>query len=234
MTRDGLIQGEETIPNLINSLQASDWKERQQAIDQFVDLVQLNPDGSGQKFTKVFDAFIPRLQDSNSKVNLYALQCLPKILHCLANQSTALVPPMVAALTSNFASKNTNIFSAAEEALDEFIKHIDKTLLVQPFCSTAQFGSSRVKPIMVDKLADIVSTVHTRKPQVVSRHILPLLWSLLNTASNSSAGAGNSALKTSTSRLTSTLYSCMGRSLTEQASNQVPRIQEKLHEIIGS
>ncbi|RMX50084.1 hypothetical protein pdam_00002933 [Pocillopora damicornis] len=219
VTRDGLIQGEETIPNLINSLQASDWKERQQAIDQFVDLVQLNPDGSGQKFTKV---------------NLYALQCLPKILHCLANQSTALVPPMVAALTSNFASKNTNIFSAAEEALDEFIKHIDKTLLVQPFCSTAQFGSSRVKPIMVDKLADIVSTVHTRKPQVVSRHILPLLWSLLNTASNSSAGAGNSALKTSTSRLTSTLYSCMGRSLTEQASNQVPRIQEKLHEIIGS
>lgn len=48
-----LWQGEETIPNLINSLQASDWKERQQAIDQFVDLVQLNPDGSGQKFTKV-------------------------------------------------------------------------------------------------------------------------------------------------------------------------------------
>jgi len=42
------------IPNLINSLQASDWKERQQAVDQFVDLVQLNPDGLGPKFTKVF------------------------------------------------------------------------------------------------------------------------------------------------------------------------------------
>lgn len=234
VTREGLIQGEEMIPNLISSLQASDWKERQQAVDQFIDLVELNPDGSGQKFTKVFDAFIPRLQDSNSKVNLYALQCLPKILPCLANQSSALVPPIVAALTSNFASKNTNIFSTAEEALDEFIKHIDKTLLVQPFCSTAQFGSSRVKPIMVDKLADIVPTVHTRKPQVVSRHVLPLLWNLLNTASNSSAGAGNSALKPSTCRLTNTLYSCMGRTLTEQVSNQAPRIQEKLHEIIGS
>lgn len=33
---------------------------------------------------------------------------------------------MVAALTSNFASKNTSIFSAAEEALDEFIKHIGR------------------------------------------------------------------------------------------------------------
>lgn len=48
-----LFQGEEMIPNLVNSLQASDWKERQQAVDQFVDLVQLNPDGLGQKFTKV-------------------------------------------------------------------------------------------------------------------------------------------------------------------------------------
>lgn len=234
MTRDGLVQGEEMIPNLVNSLQASDWKERQQAVDQFVDLVQLNPDGLGQKFTKVFDVFIPRLQDSNSKVNLYALQCLPKILPCLANQSGALVPPLVAALTSNFASKNTSIFSAAEEALDELIKYIDNTLLVQPFCTTTQYGSSRVKPIMVDKLADIVPTVYARKPQVISRYVLPLLWNLLNAASNSSAGAGTSVLKTSTSRLTNTLYSCMGRALTEQASSQVPRIQEKLHEIIGS
>lgn len=58
------------------------------------------------------------------QVNLRALQCLPKILPCLANQSGALVPPLVAALTSNFASKNANIFSTAEEALDELIKYI--------------------------------------------------------------------------------------------------------------
>lgn len=80
---------------------------------------------------------------------------------------------------------------------------------------------------------DIVPTVYARKPQVISRYVLPLLWNLLNT-SNGSAGAGNSALKTSTSRLTTTLYSCMGRALTEQASGQVPRIQDKIHEIIGS
>lgn len=41
------------IPNIINSLQANDWKERQHAVDQFVDLLQLNPDGLGPKFTKV-------------------------------------------------------------------------------------------------------------------------------------------------------------------------------------
>lgn len=42
------------IPNLINSLQANNWKERQEAVDQFVGLMQLNPDGLGPKFTKVF------------------------------------------------------------------------------------------------------------------------------------------------------------------------------------
>jgi len=47
------LKNEEAIPNLVNSLQANDWKERQQAVDQFVDLVQLNPDGLGPKFTKV-------------------------------------------------------------------------------------------------------------------------------------------------------------------------------------
>ena len=80
---------------------------------------------------------------------------------------------------------------------------------------------------------DIVPTVYARKPQVITRYVLPLLWNLLN-ANNGSAGAGNSALKTSTTRLTNTLYSCMGRTLTEQASGQVPRIQDKIHQIIGS
>lgn len=71
------------------------------------------------------------------QVNLHALQCLPKILPCLANQSGALVPPVVAALTSNFASKNANIFSTAEEALDELIKYIgiSFTVVIGP-CTT--------------------------------------------------------------------------------------------------
>jgi len=53
ITRYSFLQNEEVIPNLVNSLQANDWKERQQAVDQFVDLVQLNPDGLGAKYTKV-------------------------------------------------------------------------------------------------------------------------------------------------------------------------------------
>lgn len=81
---------------------------------------------------------------------------------------------------------------------------------------------------------DTVPTVYNRKPQTISRHVLPLLWNLLNSTSNGSAGVNNSALRTSVNRLTTTLYSSMGRALTEHASSQAPRIQEKVHEIIGS
>lgn len=63
-----------------------------------------------------------------SQVNLHALQCLPKILPCLANQSGALVPPLVSALTSNLASKNSNIFSTAVGALDALIKNIGNSV----------------------------------------------------------------------------------------------------------
>ena len=61
LMRHSILQNEEVIPNLVNSLQANDWKERQQAVEQFVDLVQLNPDGLGPKFTKVW--LVTRLLD---------------------------------------------------------------------------------------------------------------------------------------------------------------------------
>jgi len=120
------------------------------------------------------------------------------------------------------------------EAVDELIKNIDNSLLVQPFCTTAQYGSSRVKPIMIEKLADMVPTVYSRKPQIISRQVLPLLWNLLNSTSHGSAGGNNSAIRTSVNKLTTVLYSSMGRSFTEHASSQTPRIQEKIHDIIGS
>lgn len=233
MARADGLKGEEMIPNLISSLQANNWKERQEAVDQFVGLMQLNPDGLGPKFTKVFDAFVPRLQDSNSKVNLSALQCLPKILPHIANQPGSVIPPLLTAVTSNLASKNTSIFSAAMVDLDELIKNIDNSLLVQPFCTTAQYGSSRIKPIMVDKIADMVPVLYNRKPQSISRHVLPLLWNLLSSSSNGSAATNKSVIRTSVSQLTTVLHSIMGRALREQASNQSPKIQEKLHEFIG-
>ena len=58
------------------------------------------------------------------QVNLHALQLLPKIMPALSTQSGALIPPIISALTANLASKNSNIFSSADVALDEFSKYI--------------------------------------------------------------------------------------------------------------
>lgn len=85
------------------------------------------------------------------QVNLRALQCLPKILPCLANQSGALVPPVVAALTSNFASKNANIFSTAEEALDELIRYIGAsfTVVIGPYATKLMLFARRIINVQV-------------------------------------------------------------------------------------
>ena len=79
----------------------------------------------------------------------------------------------------------------------------------------------------------MVPVLYNRKPQSISRHVLPLLWNLLSSSSNGSAATNKSVIRTSVSQLTTVLHSIMGRALREQASNQSPKIQEKLHEFIG-
>lgn len=79
----------------------------------------------------------------------------------------------------------------------------------------------------------MVPVLYNRKPQSISRHVLPLLWNLLSSSSNGSAATNNSVIRISVSQLTTVLHSIMGRALREQASNQSPKIQEKLHEFIG-
>ena len=83
-------------------------------------------------------------------------------------------------------------------------------------------------------LLGICPTVYNRKPQVITRHVLPLLWNLLSLSSNGSAGGNNTSIRASVGKLTTTLYSIMGSLFIEQASTQLPRVQEKIHDMIGS
>ena len=69
-------------------------------------------------------------------------------------------------------------------------------------------------------LLGICPTVYSRKPQVITRHVLPLLWNLLTLSSNGSAGGNNTSIRASVGKLTTTLYSIMGRLFIEQASTQ--------------
>ena len=57
-----------------------DWKVRQTACQQVVILMESHPNEIKSKTVKLFDTFMPRLNDSNIKVNMTALLCLPKMI----------------------------------------------------------------------------------------------------------------------------------------------------------
>lgn len=67
----------------------------------------------------MFDAFKLRLQESNSKVNLYALESLQKITHLLKDNLSQVVNILVPAIVDNHLnSKNNAIYSAAIGAIN--------------------------------------------------------------------------------------------------------------------
>lgn len=80
----------------------------------------------------------------------------------------------------------------------------------------------------------VIEGVYSRKPQVIQRYVVPLIWQLLGSASTGSAGSGTSDIKNATVKLTTLVYSCMGKTLLDQSSTQVPRIRERLLEITGA
>lgn len=76
-------------------------------------------------FIQVFDAFKDRLLESNSKVNLHALETLPKITSVLKNDMSRVVNILFPAIVDNHLnSKNNAIYSAAIGAINALILHL--------------------------------------------------------------------------------------------------------------
>lgn len=131
----------------------------------------------------MFDALKARLQESNSKVNLYALESLQKIIHLLKDNLSQVVNILVPAIVDNHLnSKNNAIYSAAVGAINALISNLgarlewlkiwrsvccrvglcfdchlliftDNMLLLQPFCTKAQFLSGKAKVDLIEKVA---------------------------------------------------------------------------------
>lgn len=58
-------------------MEEPDWKRRYDGISSVGNLISTFPEAfNGGRIVKLFDIFIDRLKDSNTKVNLYALQSL--------------------------------------------------------------------------------------------------------------------------------------------------------------
>lgn len=75
-------------------------------------------------FFQIFDKFLPRLQDPNSKVNLYALQVMLQITPILSDALAAVINLAVGNVSPNLSSKNREIYQSAMDIIDAFMEHV--------------------------------------------------------------------------------------------------------------
>uniref|UniRef100_UPI0037E90F07 TOG array regulator of axonemal microtubules protein 1 isoform X3 n=1 Tax=Semicossyphus pulcher TaxID=241346 RepID=UPI0037E90F07 len=224
----------EYIKQISGLLGSKDFRERIKGIDQLVADCQHNPNMVINSIFPVFDPFKARLQESNSKVNLHALEALQKITPLLKDNLSQVVNILVPAIVDNHLnSKNNAIYSAAIGAINALISNLDNVLLLQPFCTKAQFLNGKAKVDLIEKVADLVTDLYPRKPQMVEQKVLPLLWHLLGTSTHSGTihGRGGS-VRGATANLCQALYTQMGSSLMECAASQPANVHKRLNEVL--
>lgn len=229
-----LMESAEYIKALTASLNAQDFRVRMDGIRNLLSDCETNQDLVVTNIVKIFDAFKSRLHDSNSKVNLLALETMQKIIPLLKDSLAAVVNMLFPAIVdNNLNSKNHSIYSAASNVVQALITYLDSYLLLPIVCSKAQHLSGKAKQDMTERLADIVMDLYPRKPHAVEQKVLVVLWHLLGNLTNSGSlpGAGGN-MRTATAKLSKALFAEMGESLLNQAASQPLHIKNTLEEFL--
>ncbi|XP_077077853.1 TOG array regulator of axonemal microtubules protein 1 isoform X2 [Siphateles boraxobius] len=217
----------EYVAQMKTLLSSRDFRERIKALDQLVCDCEENPTLITGSLFPVFDALKARLQESNSKVNLRALESLQSIISVLRDSLAPVLNILIPAVVDNHLnSKNSSISTAALGAIQALMHNIDNSLLLQPFCSKAQYLSGKAKLDMIERVAELVTELYPRKPQLVEQKVLPLFWKLLG-----SSGNGGS-IKMAAAKLAEALHTHMGRALVECAASMPANIQCDLNELL--
>ncbi|XP_066133938.1 TOG array regulator of axonemal microtubules protein 1 isoform X10 [Saccopteryx bilineata] len=229
------LESAEYIKVITGLLNAKDFRDRINGIKQLLSDTENNPELVIGNIVKIFDAFKSRLHDSNSKVNLVALETMHKMIPLLRDNLSPIINMLVPAIVdNNLNSKNPSIYAAATNVVQALSQHVDNYLLLQPFCTKAQFLNGKAKQDMTEKLADIVMELHQRKPHATEQKVLVVLWHLLGNMTNSGSlpGAGGN-IRVATAKLSKALFAQMGQNLLNQAASQPPHIKKNLEELLS-
>ncbi|KFQ11266.1 Protein FAM179B, partial [Leptosomus discolor] len=148
------LESEEHVKDMIASLNAKDFRDRINGIKQLLSEAENNQGFVVANIVKIFDAFKSRLHDSNSKVNQVALETMHKLIPLLKDNLSPVINMLIPAMVdNNLNSKNPGIYAAATNVIQALCQHLDNSLLLQPFCTKAQFLSGKAKQDMTEKLA---------------------------------------------------------------------------------
>uniref|UniRef100_G3SXH6 TOG array regulator of axonemal microtubules 1 n=1 Tax=Loxodonta africana TaxID=9785 RepID=G3SXH6_LOXAF len=213
------LESAEYIKVITGLLNAKDFRDRINGIKQLLSDTENNQELVVGNIVKIFDAFKSRLHDSNSKVNLVALETMHKMIPLLRDNLSPIINMLIPAIVdNNLNSKNPGIYAAATNVVQALTQH---------------FLNGKAKQDMTEKLADIVMELYQRKPHATEQKVLVVLWHLLGNMTNSGSlpGAGGN-IRTATAKLSKALFAQMGQNLLNQAASQPPHIKKSLEELL--
>ncbi|XP_034283873.1 TOG array regulator of axonemal microtubules protein 2 [Pantherophis guttatus] len=223
----------EQLKELNKLLVAKEFQIRIDGIALLMDHCKKNPHFVSSNIVQIFDTFALRLQDSNKKVNQYALESVVSMIPVLKNGFNPVLFSVVTIVMDNLNSKNSGIYSAAVKILDTMITYLDNLLLLQIFASRVRFLTGRALQDITDRLAGLVAVAYPRKPLVVERYILPVLWYFLNNMIGNGVLPGKSGnVRTVVSKLAKSLHKQMGLKLEEYVCNQPQHVIKLFQDLL--
>ncbi|XP_035414594.1 TOG array regulator of axonemal microtubules protein 2 [Cygnus atratus] len=223
----------EQLKELNKLLTAKEFQARMEGVVLLVDHCKNNPQLISANIVQIFDVFVPRLQDSNKKVNQQALEALASITPILRDTIHTVLISVVAAVTDNLNSKHTGIYTAAVKVLEASIAHLDNALLLQVLAHRVCFLSGRAMQDVTEHLSVLVASVYPRKAHMVERYTLPVLWYFLsNMIGNGVLPGRSSNVRAAVTKLAKSLYQEMGSSLKEHAAGQPQHVVKNLWHVL--
>nr|KAF6430429.1 TOG array regulator of axonemal microtubules 2 [Molossus molossus] len=225
----------EQLRELARLLEAKDPPARMEGVRQLLEHCKARPELIAANLAQVFDAFTPRLQDSNRKVNQWALEAFTKMVPLLGESLRPMLLSLIIAIADNLNSKNSGVYAAAVSALDAVIESLDNLCLLQAFAGRVRFLSGRALLDVTDRLSVLVAAVYPRKPQAVERHVLPVLWYFLDNMTGNGVLPGHSGnVRTVVCRLSRRLQEQMGSRLQELAAGQPQQVLKTLQQLLDT
>ncbi|KAM5143183.1 TOG array regulator of axonemal microtubules protein 2 isoform 2-T2 [Callospermophilus lateralis] len=233
----GGVEAEEQLRELVRLLEAKEYQSRMDGVGRLLEHCETKPELIIANLVQVFDAFTPRLQDSNKKVNQWALESLAKMIPLLKHSVHPMLLSLITATADNLNSKNSGICTAAAAVLDAMMESLDHLCLLPAFAGRVRFLSGRSVLDITERLSVLVASVYPQKPQAVERHVLPVLWYFLNSMTMTGNGilpgrGGN--VRMVVCRLSRSLQEQMGSRLQDFATGQPKQVLKMLQELLDT
>lgn len=209
-------------------LESSNWKDRYDALQEATTFVCSSARGliESGKVIGLFDLIIKRMEDGNSKVNVFALECLEKMVPALGSSGMELVlSSFTPALTKNLAANNPKLSALTLAVVQVLCTHVDAKLLCQHFAAIARHANSRIKPLLIDTLEQLTLSSDEKNQYALNRYVLPLALELVKEA--------KSDVKDANTRLLRALYANLGSTMLQAVYKQSTSQQERITAILG-